>query len=142
MSSADPRAAWFERALALALLVQAGEISLDAAIDELIDPFHAFVGSAPNPCSICGDPPSRHDLAWCAAVREGQERRAAERAKPRPERPTPQTTIEAIMYAVRTEGLAALNQPDILERLRRCDARARAEINSRIDKLLQARSAA
>jgi hypothetical protein len=126
----------------LDVLFQAGEISLDAAIDELIDPLLAFVGEAPNPCPVCGDPPCRHDEAWCAAVREGEARRAAERAKPKPERPTPQTTIEAVMHAVRTEGLAALKHPDNLERLERCDARAKAEINARIDALLQARSAA
>jgi hypothetical protein len=167
MNRADPRAAWlksaaiqhlrfragkigFDAALdelieaAMTEHFQAGEITptLDAAIDELFDPFLEFVGAAPSPCPICGDPPCRHDEAWCEAVREGQARRAAEAAQPKPERPTPQTTIEAIMYAVRTQGLAALNQADTLERLRRCDERAIAEINSRIANLLQTRRAA
>jgi hypothetical protein len=45
------------------------------------------------------------------------------------------------MHAVRTEGLAALEQADTLERLQRCDARAREEINERIAKLLAAANA-
>jgi hypothetical protein len=131
----DPRAAWLARAGALDVLFRAGKISLEVAVDELIDPFLAIVGSAPNPCAICGDPPCRHDPAWCEACREGEARRRAERAKPRPKPPTPQTTIEALMYDVRTRGIVALKYPDNVERLRRCDARARAEINSRIAKL-------
>jgi hypothetical protein len=128
----DPRAAWLARAAALDILVQAGEISLDVAIDELIDPFLAIVGSAPNPCAICGDPPCRHDAAWCDACRTADARRRAERAKPRPKPPTPRTTIEAIMYAVRESGVRALEEPDTIERLARCDPAARAEINRRI----------
>jgi len=42
------------------------------------------------------------------------------------------------MHAVRTEGLAALKHPDTLERLSRCDARAKEEINERIANLLAA----
>jgi hypothetical protein len=45
---------------------------------------------------------------------------------------TPQTTVEAIMYSVRTRGLPALNEPETSERLRRCDDAARHQINSRI----------
>jgi hypothetical protein len=134
----DPRAAWLARAAALDVLFQAGEISLDVAIDELIDAFLAIVGSAPNPCAICGDPPCRHDGAWCAACREAEARRRRERAKPRPKPPTPQTTIEAIMHDVRTRGIAALKDPDNLKRLHQCDARARAEIDSRIAALVEA----
>lgn len=47
-------------------------------------------------------------------------------------RPTPQTTIEAIMYVVRERGLEALLEPDTVERLSRCDTAAREQINSRI----------
>jgi hypothetical protein len=51
---------------------------------------------------------------------------------------TPQTTIEAVMYSVRERGLKALNEPATQERLSRCDAAARAQINQRIEKLLAA----
>jgi len=47
-------------------------------------------------------------------------------------RPTPQSTIEAILYCVRERGLAALKEPANLERLARCDDAARAQINDRI----------
>jgi hypothetical protein len=50
-------------------------------------------------------------------------------------RPTPQTTIEAIMYCVRTRGTKALHEPTNLERLSRCDDAALAQIEARITKL-------
>jgi hypothetical protein len=50
-------------------------------------------------------------------------------------RPTPKVTVEAVMVAVRGRALAALTEPATLERLERCDAAARAEINQRIEKL-------
>jgi hypothetical protein len=50
-------------------------------------------------------------------------------------RPTPQTTIEAIMYCFRERGLAALKEPNNQERLSRCDAAARQQINQRIERL-------
>jgi hypothetical protein len=48
---------------------------------------------------------------------------------------TPNVMVEAIMLAVRERGLAALKEPATVERLERCDAAARAEINKRIEKL-------
>jgi hypothetical protein len=50
--------------------------------------------------------------------------------------PTPQSTIEAIVYAVRERGIAALKEPDNIERLSRCDTAARKQINERIENLL------
>ena len=50
-------------------------------------------------------------------------------------RPTPNVVVEAIMLAVRERGLVALKEPATVERLKRCDAAARAEINQRIEKL-------
>jgi hypothetical protein len=50
--------------------------------------------------------------------------------------PTSQTTVEAVMWAVRERGLKALREPANQERLGRCDAAARMEINQRIEKLI------
>jgi hypothetical protein len=50
-------------------------------------------------------------------------------------RPTPQTTIEAIMWCVRERGIGVLQEPVNQERLARCDAVARQQINTRIEKL-------
>jgi hypothetical protein len=50
-------------------------------------------------------------------------------------RPTPNVVVEAIMLTVRERGLVALKEPATVERLKRCDAAARAEINQRIEKL-------
>jgi hypothetical protein len=48
------------------------------------------------------------------------------------QRPTPQTTIEAILYCVRVRGTKALHEPANIERLSRCDAAALDQIDSRI----------
>ena len=53
------------------------------------------------------------------------------------EGPTPQATIEAIMHLVRERGLGSLKEPATIERLSRCDAAARAQINYRIDRLIE-----
>jgi hypothetical protein len=50
-------------------------------------------------------------------------------------RPTPAVTIEAIWQAVRERGLDALNEPANQQRLKTCDAAARAELGRRIDSL-------
>ena len=53
-------------------------------------------------------------------------------------RATLQSTIEAMMHAVRERGVKALKEPANLERLSRCDAIAKAEINKRIARLIAA----
>jgi hypothetical protein len=138
----DRRADLLALAAHLLVLYEAGEIDLAVAMDELIDPFLAILGSAPNPCPVCGDPPCRHDAAWCEACREGEARRRAERARPKPPAPTPQMTIEAVMYDVRTRGPIALKDPANIERLSRCDGQARTEINDRIAALSARKGAA
>jgi hypothetical protein len=50
-------------------------------------------------------------------------------------RPTPKVTIEAVIHAVRERGLTALKEPVTAERLERCDAAAKTEIERRIAKL-------
>jgi hypothetical protein len=50
--------------------------------------------------------------------------------------PTPQATIEAIMYCVREGGLGALKEPANLGRLVRCDQAAKEQIDRRIAKLV------
>jgi hypothetical protein len=50
-------------------------------------------------------------------------------------RPTPQMTIEAILSCVRERGIATLDEPKNIERLRGCNVAALAEINQRIGKL-------
>jgi hypothetical protein len=51
------------------------------------------------------------------------------------DRPTPQVTIEAILHCVREHGIAALDEPQNIERLCHCDAIALTQINQRIAKL-------
>jgi hypothetical protein len=45
-------------------------------------------------------------------------------------RATPGTTVEAIKQSVRDRGVAALQEPETQERLQRCDAAARADIDA------------
>jgi hypothetical protein len=52
-------------------------------------------------------------------------------------RATPQTTVEAIMVAVRARGLAALEEAANVERLVRCDQVARRQINERITRVYE-----
>jgi hypothetical protein len=48
---------------------------------------------------------------------------------------TPRTTIEAIMWCVRERGPQALHESANIERLRRCDDAAIAQIDARMTKL-------
>ena len=49
---------------------------------------------------------------------------------------TPQTTVDAILVAVGARGLATLQEPAVRERVFRCDASARQQINEGIERLL------
>jgi hypothetical protein len=51
------------------------------------------------------------------------------------DRPTPRTVIDAVVYCVLERGLAALKEPENVERLSRCDAAAKAEIDRQIEKI-------
>jgi hypothetical protein len=129
-SDVDPRSAFLARAAALDTLVQAAEIDLGAAFDELVDPFLEIVGPDAKTCNVCGRPPWRHNDSFCRACREANQHR--QHAQPKRHRPTPETTIEAILYGVRQRGIGALTEPDNIERLSRCDERARSDVNRRI----------
>jgi hypothetical protein len=72
-------------------------------------------------------------------TKQSLERKTPDTAQlPAMPRPTPQTTLEAVMWAVRRRGLPALREPAYQQRLLNCDAAARAQINARIEKLLAA----
>jgi hypothetical protein len=113
VSKVDPKLAWLARAAARFELVRTGKMDIDTAFDGLV---------------VC--------LSCCCSrettARWESDYPAVRRRQQRAPRPTPQATIEAIMYGVRAHGVAALKEPANAERLRRCDAAARAEINRRI----------
>ena len=48
----------------------------------------------------------------------------------------PSLIIEAVIADVRTRGIAALKEPLNIERLRRCDGAAKAQIDRRIAELI------
>jgi hypothetical protein len=50
---------------------------------------------------------------------------------------TPQSTIEAILYSVRSRGPAALKEPGSEERLSRCDEATMKQIRERIERMRQ-----
>jgi hypothetical protein len=84
-------------------------------------------------CPTCGGLPCVNPNLCEACGRADRQRL---RQTPRTEsRPTPQCTIEAILYCVRERGSAALQEPANLERLKLCDAAALAQIDARVAKL-------
>jgi hypothetical protein len=83
---------------------------------------------------MCGQSPCVNP-SFCRLCRV-EARKPRPRRNPRIEtRPTPQATIEAILHCVRERGVAALKEPANIERLTRCDAEAKAQIDRRIKKL-------
>src|SRR5262245_45932450 len=95
----------------------------------------------PSPTTyVCG---RGHDRATRYVRRQTEHRRQPRRHQIKldwpidRERPTPQATIEAIMHSVRERGLGSLKEPATIERLSRCDAAARAQVNYRIDRLIE-----
>jgi hypothetical protein len=130
----DPRLVFLERAAARLTLVDAGEMSLDEAISDLVPAFEELRGDGFD------------------ELVERLARDSKTRARPRNDgnrdemsldalwrclngwRPTPQTTIEAILHCVRERGLGALKERKNIERLSRCDKAAREQIDRRIEK--------
>jgi hypothetical protein len=112
-SLSNPLTILAARAEALAILIDLGEMEIDEALERLLTP------------------PDGFDLRveWLA-----RQKRVGEAPR---NRQTPQSTIEAIMHCVRERGVAALNEPENIERLSRCGAAAKAQIHRRIYKLKQ-----
>jgi hypothetical protein len=76
-------------------------------------------------CPHCGKTPDDDPLPSKPTVQT---------APPRRSRPTPQTTIEAILYCCRERGAKALSEPENRRRLRDCDTAAIKQINERLAK--------
>ena len=121
---------------------------------------HTKHQAAARHCPTCGCTPCPNP-GFCALCREADRKQAAQpkhdaglppnwhemsfgALRDRLNHPsrwaTPQATIEAIMVTVRARGVAALKEPANVERLKRCDDAAKAEINRRIA-MLQTRAA-
>ena len=92
--------------------------------------------AAERECNTCGRAPCPTP-SFCRACRIADalaaQQRRQQRRTPEP-RPTPQVTIEAVLYCVRSRGVAALQEPENIERLSRCDDAAIAEIERRLRK--------
>jgi hypothetical protein len=82
-----------------------------------------------------GEPTAEKALSQGGRVQSAEQLDAEHRAG-LDRRGTPQCTIDAVVLAVRNRGLAALLEPDTVERLARCDATARDEINWRIARMI------
>jgi hypothetical protein len=95
-----------------------------------IEPLHA----ASVYCEMCGSSPCVNPsfCETCRRIEQEQLRQPPSAAAPRP---TPQTVVEAVLHCVRERGVAALQEPINRERLARCDAVVRQQINARIEKL-------
>lgn len=69
------------------------------------------------------------------ACRIAEEKAHQEPPKPRAVPPTPQTTVDAVLYSLAKRGLGALLEPATKERLSRCDKAALAQIDACVRKL-------
>jgi hypothetical protein len=90
--------------------------------------------SVPLWCDTCGSAPCVNP-SFCQACRIADATMRPTRTTEPRSRPTPRTTIEAIMWCVRERGPQALHEPANIERLSRCDDATIAEIDARISKL-------
>src|SRR5262249_47755564 len=144
LAAIDDGLAFLARAAARYELVRFGEMSVAEALVDL----------QPRTCDVCECSPCETPT-FCAECRRADARAekpsektarlkrlmaddiSIERAYEEMlrNRPTPQVTVEAILYTVRERGVAALKEPANLERLSRCDAAAKEQINKRIDAL-------
>src|SRR5689334_12310019 len=112
----DLKLAFLARASARLELVEAGEMDIDEAFDGLV---------------VC---------LSCACDREPVERWERDhphqhRTTPQ-RRPTPESTIDAILYCVRERGLAALKEPTNIDRISRLSGDERARLDARIEKVI------
>ncbi len=85
-------------------------------------------------CDVCGSEPCPTP-GFCQTCRVADAQVRQQRPTENPSRPTPRTTIEAIVFCVRERCPQALHEPVNIERLSRCDDAAIAEIDARIRKL-------
>jgi hypothetical protein len=53
---------------------------------------------------------------------------------------SPESTVDAIVFAVKQRGTAALKEPATAERLSLCDQAAKQEVDRRVAKLIEART--
>jgi len=145
---------------AIGIALRGGMIPPDTAVawlrdcgvlDDVASP---QVNTAMSACETCGNNPCVNP-SFCAASRKTDREIGQRRLPPgipaewdtmsldglcstlnRP-RATPRSTIEAVMHSVRERGLAALKEAANLERLQRCDDRAKAQINARIPRVIE-----
>jgi hypothetical protein len=91
-------------------------------------------------CRICGAEPciNRNFCRSCRYADAALRKTGRQRQSTGVSHPTSQATVEALMYYVRERGLPALQEPTNVERLTRCDAAAKAQIDQRIKKLIDA----
>lgn len=120
-----PGLVFLERAAAQLVLIEA---DIETAIIELVEPFEQLVGPLLGDCS--------RDIV----ARWERHYLPVKHKRLRATRATPQATIEAIAHCVRERGVQALKEDANIERLSRCDAAAKAQVNTRVAKLIEGTS--
>ena len=118
----DPGLVFLQRAAARLVPVEAGEMDIEIAIIDLVEPLEQLVG--PLLCDCSRDIVARWERNYPPVRNE----------RPPSTQPTPQATIEAIMFCVRERGVQALKEPANIVRLSCCDGAAKAQLNARIEK--------
>jgi hypothetical protein len=95
-------------------------------------------------CLTCGQKPCASP-SFCKACRVADFklfREGKQRPQPidnqfvaKPSRPTPRSTVDALIHVLRTEGILAMKQPKNRERWSRCDERARERLRAFVGRL-------
>jgi hypothetical protein len=112
----DARLAFLHRAHARLMLFEAGAMDLAEAFD---------------------GPVSSLSCTCTRAMVEQWERDYPHRCEvPQRHRPTPQSTIDAVLHCIHQHGLTALDEPKNIERLSHFTTDAKAQLNRRIEKLI------
>jgi hypothetical protein len=117
----DSRLVLLARAAARMMLLELGEIDIEDACEGLADDMWTADSEAKSKPFDPATARVRRLLAPDISLDQAWHALNCNRA-------TPGTTIEAIKVAVRDRGVAALKEPATRERMQRCDAAARADV--------------
>jgi hypothetical protein len=132
----DPRLGFLLRAAVHHDRAAFGLETPEQAFEAIIEPFFEVMNAlerGPAYCYVCGCSPCQNPT-FCAICIEQDSKPRPKQPKRKP-RPTPEVTIDAVMYCVRERGLSVLKEPDNLARLKTFDDAARERLNRFIAKL-------
>ena len=133
------KAAFLLRAGARLTLAELGEMTIDEAFDGPEPDFDALADDSfdgPVEHLTTKNLTERPDIARARTLLAGDVSLDRAWQEMKEHRPTPHTVVEAVLHCVRERGVKALKEPKNIERLTRCDAATRKQIDTRIEALI------